>query len=979
MKRFFLFLALVFAFSLGGVSARPADELNGEFEAFAKKISSKDADVKKFKESLKTFAGKFVLTERVAEMSEPLLEDAAREVMLAYFMAHYEGRGSTYRLREYKDAFRKLFVDRTKKAQGDLGKLAPLVKGLAAVVTEKDELSVRLRKFLEKENATMLIYAAHVHPFTDPDPYVLEFHTLFVPDDEGNRTIPPALLSKAKPVLEKTRELIAVQEKTVPKMEKFVAKIAKDDDLHVRLREALKHPLMVSLMVRGALKRDPAADLKKLPDALVAQLNPVFQKRGKELVILPDRRQNLVDSLGKFDVAMELWYEWKWLAQKYADSIADDKALAGWREVVFSEMILAMLMEKLKDRKPLDAKLVFEKYTVIGRALAPWKDGKRRLNPHFRLAVRLALDELEKMEKRYNALSEPLKEFSAGFEDKELRACYEAQGGRVVLISRLYEAAGVSKKKDFDGWVERYFTRKRKSYEPHSRFEKELETILARLDEVKAELKASDRPVALDLKKLRYEKSHIHLLRSSIFLNPRTARGWQIYGMEFDDHYAARRWGLFEYDGCVSRDIASFRERLHKRKDTLAELVKTHDKLIILINYMPTWLSRSRDTRTFEGYWKNANACGPKDYKKWRELVRETAKFMKQFGKDVELYYEFWNEPDGMYWQEGVDEFLKLYEETAKAIRSVDRRAKIGGCAVNQWDGKLKKSPDRDMLTLELIRYAKKKKLPLDFVSWHVFGRPVSAIKEAKEAFEKELRSVGYTKMPEFIISEWSHPGRQTGYAAGSMAEYMLGFYKAKVDIQTISCWEEFHQIPDPKGFAPWGMITQAGRKKTPYHVHKFFDRISRGSKGVAVIEKEKGARIVVSKKAKNEYDILLWEPKYSAALTAAIEYLKSAGMTQEDLGKYRAIDTLERFIKAGISGQEKWKDEFKEAQKKYREKENWKNRLSLDFDYNRIEVLSCQSVRTALEYPQVFVYKNRLMCELPGYGVLRLRVRVRE
>ena len=67
-------------------------------------------------------------------------------------------------------------------------------------------------------------------------------------------------------------------------------------------------------------------------------------------------------------------------------------------------------------------------------------------------------------------------------------------------------------------------------------------------------------------------------------------------------------------------------------------------------------------------------------------------------------------------------------------------------------------------------------------------------------------------------------------FEASSFAEAMTAFLQSDVDIQTMSGWEEFHGIPSPRGFPPWGMITQQGSKKPMYHVHGLFDRLSRGA-----------------------------------------------------------------------------------------------------------------------------------------------------
>ena len=42
-------------------------------------------------------------------------------------------------------------------------------------------------------------------------------------------------------------------------------------------------------------------------------------------------------------------------------------------------------------------------------------------------------------------------------------------------------------------------------------------------------------------------------------------------------------------------------------------------------------------------------------------------------------YWEFWNEPDGLFWSGTPQQFYALYEKTARALKSVDPTLKVGG------------------------------------------------------------------------------------------------------------------------------------------------------------------------------------------------------------------------------------------------------------------------------------------------------------
>lgn len=75
-------------------------------------------------------------------------------------------------------------------------------------------------------------------------------------------------------------------------------------------------------------------------------------------------------------------------------------------------------------------------------------------------------------------------------------------------------------------------------------------------------------------------------------------------------------------------------------------------------------------------------AYPPKDYKKWAELVYNWVKHsVERYGKkEVESWYwELWNEPNIGYWQGTVQEYCKLYDYTADAVKRALPTAKMGG------------------------------------------------------------------------------------------------------------------------------------------------------------------------------------------------------------------------------------------------------------------------------------------------------------
>ena len=75
--------------------------------------------------------------------------------------------------------------------------------------------------------------------------------------------------------------------------------------------------------------------------------------------------------------------------------------------------------------------------------------------------------------------------------------------------------------------------------------------------------------------------------------------------------------------------------------------------------------------------------------------------------------WELWNEPDIFYWRGTLEQFNALYAVTARAVRSVIPRAKVGGPTVT--------SGGLEFLQ-GFLDYTSSRNEPLDFISYHTKG-----------------------------------------------------------------------------------------------------------------------------------------------------------------------------------------------------------------------------------------------------------------
>ncbi len=162
-----------------------------------------------------------------------------------------------------------------------------------------------------------------------------------------------------------------------------------------------------------------------------------------------------------------------------------------------------------------------------------------------------------------------------------------------------------------------------------------------------------------------------------------------------------------------------------------------HVRPMVELGFMPKALSTHPDPYHIGWPLKPGQEEGwsfpPRDYKRWQELSRQVAAHMAQrYGKETvsTWYWEVWNEPDlKYYWKGTEDEYNKLYDYAVAGIRQAIPNARVGGPA-STGPGPGSKGHSSEFLRAFLGHCANDKSLatggpiPLDFISFHVKGRP---------------------------------------------------------------------------------------------------------------------------------------------------------------------------------------------------------------------------------------------------------------
>src|ERR1700687_2587093 len=201
--------------------------------------------------------------------------------------------------------------------------------------------------------------------------------------------------------------------------------------------------------------------------------------------------------------------------------------------------------------------------------------------------------------------------------------------------------------------------------------------------------------------------------------------------------------------------------------------------------YHPTWIPGDANKDYSIGW-----SYPPRDYARWGELVYQWVRHsVEKYGREqvASWYWELWNEPDISYWHGTPEEYDKLYDYTAAAVKRALPSAKVGGPASTGPSG----AKAAAFLRQFLEHCDRGTNLatgtigaPLDFITYHAKGRPSVVDGHVRMGMAKNAKDVdeGYQivhSFPKFrnlpIVLSESDP---EGCAACSARVYPQNAYR---------------------------------------------------------------------------------------------------------------------------------------------------------------------------------------------------------
>ncbi len=286
-------------------------------------------------------------------------------------------------------------------------------------------------------------------------------------------------------------------------------------------------------------------------------------------------------------------------------------------------------------------------------------------------------------------------------------------------------------------------------------------------------------------------------------------------------------------------------------------LLKNGVRPVVEISFMPKKLAFNPDA--LHPFWYKPNVSPPKSWERWDDLMVHFARHLvDRYGIEevAQWYFEVWNEPNIDFWG-GIPRqksYFELYDHTARALKSVNQRIRVGGpaTAAAAWVD-------------DFLKHAAQSHVPVDFVSTHayaddtvenLFGTDENIPEDDRvcRAVAKVRKQIQESAMPQLPLlwTEWNVPGkmeaRDTTYVGPALAN-TIRECDGKVDMMSFwtfsDVFEEGGPIPRPF-IGMFGLRAKGGINKPSYYAYALLhqlgdERISNSSNNVIVTKTKDG------------------------------------------------------------------------------------------------------------------------------------------
>jgi xylan 1,4-beta-xylosidase len=322
-----------------------------------------------------------------------------------------------------------------------------------------------------------------------------------------------------------------------------------------------------------------------------------------------------------------------------------------------------------------------------------------------------------------------------------------------------------------------------------------------------------------------------HLLR-------RDTIGGQVIGDELRDalRIARETFGVrsVRAHGILGDDLGVYREDAKGRPGhDFTGVDAVYDELaglglrpVVEVSFMPRALARDPGQTVFS---YGAVISPPRAWERWAALVRALVRHLiARYGLAEVLAqwsFEVWNEPNlDVFWSGTRDDYLRLYDVTARAIRSVHADLKVGGpaSAASGWID-------------EFLAHLDRSGAPLDFLSSHTYGNAPLDLRPALARYGRSGVPIWWT--------EWgttpTHFNR-VGDTVFAAAFLLHGMRSALGRVAALSHWvasDHFEELgsPDELFHGGFGLLSIGNLRKPRFWALALLARLGTGQLPVSI------------------------------------------------------------------------------------------------------------------------------------------------
>jgi len=305
--------------------------------------------------------------------------------------------------------------------------------------------------------------------------------------------------------------------------------------------------------------------------------------------------------------------------------------------------------------------------------------------------------------------------------------------------------------------------------------------------------------------------------------------------------------GLFHDEMAVvaRREDGSLAFRWHQIDKVYDALIEMGLKPFVELNPMPSALASGTAT-IFD--WR-MNVTPPRDYLEWEQLVEAfTRHCVDRYGINEvrQWYFEVWNEPNlPGFWTGTKDEYWKLYDASARAVKRVSESLRVGGPASSKANW-----------IEDTINHCTTENVPLDFISTHLYpqdeyvtypdrkGSPHAPGDYFADTVRSVQRIVAESSRPDLEIhwTEWNSLSTSSTAAVTwtentwvdslNGAAVVCRACLALDDACDTLCWwvasDVFEEsgMPQSEFSSTYGLITLNGLPKATFHAFEFLNRL---------------------------------------------------------------------------------------------------------------------------------------------------------